>query len=427
MDLETGRDLYTFDYDADGRVVFVSDRFGNPTAIERDSAGRPFAIVSADGLRTTLTVDSRNQLTGIGYPDGSAYGFEYTAAGLLTAKIDPAGNRFEHFFDAAGRLEAASDQEQGYWQFAQSADATSLVTSTTLTAEGAGTTYQDRTESTGAYTSRITDAAGGETVFRSSADGLSSHKSLSCGMELDFLYGSDAQYMFRTLKQAVETAPSNLKRTTLFEKTYQDTDGDWVPDRITQTVTVNGKVTTRLNDTRQGSTLISTPQGRTTTVAYDPQNLLVTRVRTPGLYDTLYSYDARGRLTLVSTDTRQAAFAYDAHGNLAALTDPLGRQTRYEYDAVGRVTGVTRPDGSFVNFAHDANGNLTVLVNPSGVAHRFGYNKVNRPSGYTTPLSGSYQYRYNRDRRPTETVLPSGRMIRNVYDKGRLVRTETPE
>ena len=427
VDLETGSDLYSFDYDADGRVVFVNDRFGNSTAIERDAAGRPFAVVSPDGLRTTLTVDSRNHLTGIGYPDGSAYGFEYTAAGLLTAKIDPAGNRFEHLFDSAGRLEAASDQEQGNWQFAQRFDAAGLVTSTTLTAEGTVTTYQDRTESTGAYTSRITDAAGGETVFSSSTDGLSSRKSLSCGMVLDLLYGADAHYKFRTLKQSVETAPSKLKRTTLFEKAYQDTNGDKVPDRITEAVTLNGKVTTRLNDTLQGSTVITTPQGRTKTIAYDPQNLLVSRVRTPNLYDTQYSYDARGRTTLVSSDTRQAAFAYDANGNLVVLTDSLGRQTRYEYDAVGRVTGVSRPDGSFVDFARDANGKLTVLVNPSGVAHKFGYNKVNRPSAYTTPLSGSYQYRYDRDRRPTETVLPSGRIIRNVYDQGRLVRTEIPE
>ena len=427
VDLETGRDLYTFDYDADGRVVFVSDRFGNPTAIERDAAGRPFAVVSPDGLRTTLTVNGQNHLTGIRYPDGSAYGFEYTAEGLLTPRSTRPATASSTFSMPPAALQSASDQEQGNWQFAQSADAAGLVTSTTLTAEGAATTYQDRTESTGAYTSRITDAAGDETVFSSSADGLSARKSLSCGMVLDFLYGADAHYKFRTLKQAVETAPSNLKRTTLFEKTYQDTDGDQVPDRITQTVTLNGKVTTRVNDTRQGNTVITTPQGRTTTVAYDPQNLLVSRVRTPDLYDTQYSYDARGRLTLVSSDTRQTAFAYDANGNLAALTDPLGRQTRYEYDAVGRVTGVTRPDGSLVDFAHDANGNLTVLVNPSGVAHKFGYNKVNRPSAYTTPLSGSYQYRYDRDRRPTETVLPSGRIIRNVYDQGRLVRTETPE
>ena len=179
VDLETGRDLYTFDYDADGRVVFVSDRFGNPTAIERDAAGRPFAVVSPDGLRTTLTVNGQNHLTRISYPDGSVYGFEYTAAGLLNAKIDPAGNRFEHFFDVAGRLASASDQEQGNWQFAQSADAAGLVTSTMLTAEGAVTTYQDRTESTGAYTSRITDAAGGETVF-SSAGRWSFRPQISC-------------------------------------------------------------------------------------------------------------------------------------------------------------------------------------------------------------------------------------------------------
>jgi RHS repeat-associated protein len=190
---------------------------------------------------------------------------------------------------------------------------------------------------------------------------------------------------------------------------------------------VNGRTTTRLNDTRQGSVVISTAQGRTTTVAYDPQNLLVSRVHIPELYDIQYAYDARGRLALVSTDARRAAFAYDVNGNLAALTDPLGRQTRYEYDAVGRVTGVTRPDQSKIQYDYDANGNLTVLVNPSRVAHKFGYNTVNRASAYTTPLSGSYQYRYDRDRRPTETVLPSGRIIRNVFDKGRLVRTETPE
>ena len=39
VDLDTGSDIYTFDYDADGRIVSVNDRFGNSTAIERDGAG----------------------------------------------------------------------------------------------------------------------------------------------------------------------------------------------------------------------------------------------------------------------------------------------------------------------------------------------------------------------------------------------------
>jgi RHS repeat-associated protein len=427
VDLETGRDLYTFDNDEDGRVVSVSDRFGNLTAIERDSAGRPFAVLSPDGLRTTFALSGQGHLTRIVYPDGSAYRFEYTAEGLLTAKVDPNGNRFEHLFDGHGRLESAFDEEQGYWQFGQSVDAGGAVNSTTLTAEGDLTRYRDLTESTGAYTSRITDATGAETVFSSSADGLAARKSLSCGMVLDFIYGADARYKFRALSKLVETAPSNLKRTVLFDKTYQDTDGDRVPDRITQTVTLNGKTTSRLNDILQANTVITTPQGRRTTTAYDPQNLLVSRVSTLGLYDSQFSYDPRGRLTRLSSGTRQTAFAYNAIGKLAAITDPLGRQSFYEYDAVGRVSGITRSDGSFVDFTYDANGNMTALVNPAGVSHRFGYNKVHHRSSYTAPLSGSYQYRFDRDRRPTETVFPSGRIIRNVYDRGQLVRTETPE
>jgi YD repeat-containing protein len=109
------------------------------------------------------------------------------------------------------------------------------------------------------------------------------------------------------------------------------------------------------------------------------------------------------------------------------VTDAQGRTTSFSHDANGRVREIGRPDQSKVRFDYDANGNMTVLVNPSGVAHTFGYNKVNHKSAYTTPLSGSYIYKYDKDRRPTETVFPSGRVVRNVYDKGRLARTETPE
>jgi hypothetical protein len=88
---------------------------------------------------------------------------------------------------------------------------------------------------------------------------------------------------------------------------------------------------------------------------------------------------------------------------------------------------VLRPDQSRFDFAYEANGNLTLLVNLAGIEHRFGYNRVNHRSGYTKPLSGSYVYPYDRDRRPTETLLPSGRLVRNVYDHGRLIATATPE
>ncbi len=94
IDLDTGVVLYEFDYDDDGNLAAIIDRFGNESIVERNEAGLPTAIISPDGIRTTLSIDSNNHLTRISYPDGSFYSFEYTADGLMTAKIEPEGNRF---------------------------------------------------------------------------------------------------------------------------------------------------------------------------------------------------------------------------------------------------------------------------------------------------------------------------------------------
>jgi len=70
---------------------------------------------------------------------------------------------------------------------------------------------------------------------------------------------------------------------------------------------------------------------------------------------------------------------------------------------------------------------MTVLTNPSTINHGFGYNKVNLNSSYQTPLSGSYSYSYNKDRQLTQINFPSGRQIKNIFDKERLIQTQTPE
>jgi RHS repeat-associated protein len=426
-DLHTGQVLYTFGYDQDNLLTSITDRFGGQTTIHRDGNGVATSITSPDGITTTLSIDPDSRLTGIAYPDGSDYHFEYTAVGLLTAKIDPKGNRFEHLFDSLGRLQSATDQEGGSWSYTRTAYPNGDILTESLTAEGNRTTYLDHTKSTGAYTSKITDPTGAETLFSQSADGLSVNKSLSCGMALAFQYGVDSEYRFPVIKQMTETTPANLKRTTLRAKSYQDTDANKVPDRITETVTVNGKATSLLTDTLQAKKVVTTPQGRTLTAAYDPANLLTRSVGIPGLYDFNFEYDARGRLTSVAANTREISFTYDAQGNLSSMTGPLNQTTAYSHDAVGRITGVQRPDGNSLGFSYDRNGNMTVLTNPSGIDHTFGYNRVNLNGSYTTPLSGSYAYTYDRDRRLKEILFPSGKTIHNVYDKTRLTQIRTPE
>ena len=390
IDLDTGVTLYEFGYDDDNNLVSITDRFGNETSIERDTSGVPTSITSPDGITTTLTIDPNGHLTRVTYPDSNFYGFEYTTDGLMTAKVEPEGNRFEHVFDSDGRLTDATDEEGGHWQFSRNANSNGDILAEVLTGEGNLTSYVDHTYSTGEYTSTITDSTGAETLFARSADGLTVNKSLPCGMELEFKYDVDPEYKFTCVKEITESTPSGLEMVTLREKTYQDTDADDIPDLITETTTVNGKATTLQNNVLQSQKTITSPEQRTVMTSYDPATLVPTSVRIPGLYDTTYGYDSRGRLTSVSTNTRQTSCSYNAQGFLEFITDPENHTTSYSYDPVGRMTGISRPDGTSLGFTYDTNGNMTVLTNPSTINHGFGYNGVNLNSSYQTPLSGTY-------------------------------------
>jgi len=427
FDLDTGIVLYEFSYDDNKNLVSITDRFGNQTTITRDGNGTPSAITSPDGITTTLTIDGNNHLTAITYPNGSSYGFEYTTDGLMTAKIEPEGNRFGHTFDAVGRLTAALDEEGGHWQYARETYPNGDIQTEILTAEGDLTTYLDHTYSTGAYTSLITDPTGAQTTYARSGDGLAVNKNLSCGMKLAFKYGVDQIYKYQVVKGMWEDTPAGLERVTLMNKTYQDTNSDQVPDRITETVQVNSKTTTMVTNTLAATKVLTSTVGRKVTTYYDPDTLLTSRLAIPGLYDTTYGYDAKGRLAAIKTNTRETTFTYYPQGFLESITDPENHTTWYAYDAVGRMTSIARPDNSAIGFAYDTNGNMVVLATPTDVQHLFGYNKVNLNSVYQAPISGQYQYYYDRDRRLTRIHFPSGLQINNIYSNGTLTQIQTPE
>ena len=427
IDLDTGAIMRKFGYDENNNLISITDKFGNQTIINRDSSGMPTSIISPDGLSTQLTIDADNLLTRITHPGGSFYSFEYTPDGLMTSKIEPEANRFKHVFDSNGKLTNATDEEGGHWQFTRTVSSNGGILTEMLTGEGNLTSYLDHTDSTGTYISTITDPTGSQTLFSESGDGLTVNKSLPCGMDLEFKYGVDSEYKFKYIKEMTEITPSKLERITLRDKTYQDTNADGIPDLFTETITINDKSTTLENNVLQSQKTVTSPEGRTITMLYDPSTLSTESMSMPGLYDTVYGYNTKGRLTTITTNTRQTGFTYTAQGFLESATDPGGYTTTYTHDPVGRTTGVSRPDGSSIGFTYDKNGNMTVLTNPSTIDHGFGFNKVNLNSSYQTPLSGSYTYVYDKDRRLKQTNVPSGNQINNIYANGRLEQIQTPE
>lgn len=213
-----------------------------------------------------------------------------------------------------------TDEEGGHWSYNRTANEFGYTLTEVLTAEGNRTAYGDRNFSTGAYTSTIYDPTGAQTVFSQSVDGLTVNKSLPCGMELESKYDIDSEYGFKYVKEIMQRSPSGLEMVTTKNKTYEDTDFNDVPDLITETVAVNGKTTTLAHNTLLTEKVVTSPEGRTVKSLYDPDTLLSESVSVPGLYDTLYNYDSRGRLTSIGTNTRQTAFAYNSEGFLETVT-----------------------------------------------------------------------------------------------------------
>jgi len=435
IDLSARVSLHEFGYDGENKLVGITDQFGNTIHIERDAvAGVPAAIISQDGIRTELSIDANNHLNRVTYADGSYYDFEYTPEGLMLVETEPAGNSFEHIFDDQGRLTDVLDKEGGHWTYTRAINVNSEIRTEVLSAEDNLTSFLDITDSTGKYISTITDPSGALTHFVQSGDGLTENHSLPCGTDLEYVYDLDSEYKYKYVKQMTENTPAELERITTIDKTYTDTDDDDIADLIVETVTVNGKTTGIQHNTLTAQKTVISSEGRTVASLYDPATLQVDSFNVTGLHPTNYIYDSRGRLTSVSTNTRQSAFTYTADGFLESVSDPEGKTTFYEYDPIGRMTGINRPDGNFVDFSYDDNGNMTVLINPAGSEHKFGYNQVNRNSSYETPLENKYSYIYDKDRRLIQTNFPSGKSIINDYadpsnpnDKSRLQQIKTPE
>jgi len=423
LDLDTNQFLLTFDYDQDGNLISINDRFGNTSTITW-VGDVPTSITSPDGIYTTLTVDGE-YLTNIGYMDGSEYQFMYALDGQLHRKIDPNGGIFTYVYDTNGQVTSARDANGGLTQFDVSKIG-SVRTSTTTDQEGRSYTTVRDVKSTGAIHIVRTDKAGQTSTVEVSSDGLTETIQSSNGTLTDFVYTSDPRYISKREKQRTIQLPSGLISVIESNIQYIDVDSDDVIDQVLRITTTNGNETTILDDLTTGTIIITSPEGRTQTSYYDTTTLLRTIDQIPGLANVTYNYDARGRLISksqgIGNDQRLITLTYNSQGRLSAITDALNRPVSFTYDAWGRVTSQTMPDGRVILFTYDANGNLTSITPPGKPRHDFSYTPVNLNDSYTPPDVGSgltsTQYFYNKNKQPTQILRPDSTTIDINYDSG---------
>lgn len=411
----TGALTHEFGYDAEGRLISVTDGDGNLTTIERDGMGGVAAIVAPDGQRTALSQDAEGYLASVTNPAGETYRMEYAEGGLMTLFQDRNGNRNRFEYDALGRLTQDSNAIGGGWTIARNELERGYSVAMT-SGEGRVQSFLVEPKTTGDRLQVNTRADGTrlETLYKTNGetvvtypDGTVSQRKLSP----DPRFGMQAP----VVAESAVKLPSGLSSLTTTTKTVALSDPSDLLSLTTETVTttVNGRAYTSRYDAATRTYTDTSPEGRTRIRTLDDKGR-VTSLQTPGLDRVDVRYDARGRVQGVTqgsgSEVRNFTIAYDRSGNVGSTTDPLGRVTTFDYDAVGRVTAQEAPDGAVLSLSYDANGNVTGITPPESAQHRFIYNAADLLAEYNPPEIGLSRHstynRYNRDQELTAIERP---------------------
>ncbi|MBU1640984.1 MAG: RHS domain-containing protein [Proteobacteria bacterium] len=156
----------------------------------------------------------------------------------------------------------------------------------------------------------------------------------------------------------------------------------------------------------------------------------------PNGIQTTLVYDGKNRVISSTTNGITSTRTYNLAGDLATVTDAMGRSVTYDYDSTyGRLTKVTDPSGNYQQTGYDAQGNATQInaYDPGGVSHllqRYSYQHPTLPGKLwkvINPDDSETVYDYDSMGNVTSIIDPLGRIYSYGYDlNGRRTSTEEP-
>ena len=142
---------------------------------------------------------------------------------------------------------------------------------------------------------------------------------------------------------------------------------------------------------------------------------------------TVYSYDARNRLSSKQTPFGTLSYTYNEAGNLLTTgsSNANGVNVDYSYDALNRLATVkdnqlASLNGGVTNYRYDTVGNLQSYQYPNGITSSYAYNSLNRLTTMTlsTQVSSLASYTYTLDAAGNRTTVTElgGRTVNYTYD-----------
>ncbi|GAB3955626.1 DNRLRE domain-containing protein [Streptomyces sparsus] len=467
--ITSGGETFRYSYTAGGDLAEVTlkeytDGGGDPADVVLDSyaydpAGRLAEHTDAMGRTTRHTyyddgLLAKKILTGFHNEDGSTRDLvlsenRYDAAGHLTTETIGNGETTTTYeVDAAGRTTAQVLDPQGLARRTEfTHDAGGSVASETRTGAGG-----ERTERT-TFERNIVGKVIRETIENGSEDLVTTREVDDRGLVLvetsprGNADGGDpaahtTEYRYDSLGRRTEVrAPAVVVETHQSEARTEHPvtrSGYNAFGELTASTDPNGHVTRTTYDGagRAVRTTLPdyTPPGAdeplTTTVTrtYDAAGNIATETDPLG-GTTAYRYDQLGNPTRVTgtaphegADRPVTRYTYDLLGERLSVTGPTGARTEATYDDLGRQITSTVIERHPVQAAYttrlsyDDQGNLTSTTAPGGAETAVSHNAAGQPVTETDAAGGSTSYAYGPTGLTTAVTDPLGRTTRSVHD-----------
>ncbi len=395
-------------------LVAISDRHGNKLTIKRSGGqtGNITEIISPHGRWVKFTYDGSNRITKVVDNGGREVKYTYTS-GRLTKVEAPAGRVTEFEYDGSGRMKAIVNA-RGNKYLQNAYDANGRVEKQTTADGGVFEFEYDLSEGGKVEATTITDPIGNEREVEFDAEGFPVAETEAPGTEIEQTTNFERQP--ETGLVLSETDP--LGRKTEFE--YDSVDNI---TEVTKLAGTEDAVTTIFDYEPGTANLIEAtdPLGHTTEFDYGPKGELLTRI--DALENgTSLKYNTDGQpISITNPEAEETTLAYE-NGDLASVTDPLGRTTGQFIDALGRVRAVTTPGGQRTTFAYNDADELTGITNPSGAETAIERDKNGNVASITDPRVNETTMAYDvMDRLEAETNPLEDTATRSYDKAGHLI------
>jgi RHS repeat-associated protein len=333
-----------------GVVQQIRDNLGRTVSYGYDAQFRLQTVTDAGGGVTTYTY----------HPQGAQYAL------IETIKDARQIVYLTNVWDLANRrVTRQTLADGGAYQFAYTVDGTGLITQT------------DVTDPRG-YVRRVTFNASGYPLTDTQAFGT-----------------PEAQQT--TYVRSVPNLPnSNLvSRVTDALNRNTDVTYDGLANVLTVTRYLNSApitTTYTYEPTFNRVATIQDPLTHTTTFTYEPSGARnLQSISDPLSHQTSFTHDPQGQPQTITTPAGVTELGYD-RGDLATVTDPLGKVTTRFTDASGRLISVTSPLGHRTRYEWDPLNQLTKTIDPLNGATQLTYDPNGNLTGVRDAKNNLTQY-----------------------------------